>query len=430
MKKDMQKRNPKTRTLDLFAGCGGLTEGFEMTGFYETVAGVEWDKPSRNTLANRLMQKFGYKDAEERILLWDIQKINELLRGWTNDSKYGSSIGLDSLVNKHGSIELIVGGPPCQAYSIAGRVRDENGMNDDYRNFLFEKYAQIVDHFQPHAFIFENVPGMLSARPGGIPIIDRIRQTFSEIGYSLVSDIGKYAQVDAADYGVPQNRKRLILLGIRDDSFDGDPQELLKDFYTKILPSHKSKRKTVAEAISDLPKFKINKEKGSKQSHLPVATSILNHIPRYHSERDIAIFKELAKDALRKNRKYNSVDALKRLYTEKTGKTSSVHKYYVLEADKQSNTIVSHLHKDGLRHIHPDPEQARSITVREAARLQSFPDDFHFLGSMGDQYKMVGNAVPPLLAQAVAESVAIFLRENLVKRSNTNVQSWKIPLKA
>jgi len=426
----MWGKNKKIKTLDLFAGCGGLTEGFEMTGLYETIAGVEWDKSSRNTLAKRLREKWGYNDADERVLMYDIQKTKELLGGWSGDLKYGSNPGLNALVENHGgTVDLIVGGPPCQAYSVAGRIRDENGMNDDYRNFLFEKYVELVSHFQPHAFIFENVPGMLSAKPGGASIIEKVKEAFSVIGYSLISDVAGYALIDASEYGVPQNRKRLVLLGIRDNSFDGAPQKLLEDFYTRIFPARKRQKTTVAEAIFGLPRLRVNKNKDEKSSHFPQTTEVPNHVPRYHNERDIAIFRELALDVGQTLKKYSSVESLKKLYTEKTGKTSSVHKYYVLEANKQSNTIVSHLYKDGLRHIHPDPLQARSITVREAARLQSFADDFVFLGSMGDQYKMVGNAVPPLLAQAIASSVASFLANNLIKESNINVSSWKIPLR-
>lgn len=424
----MNKKNKKIIALDLFAGCGGLTEGFEMTGLYETAACVEWEKSSRDTLAKRLQSKWGYEDAQERVLRFDVQRTNELLDGWNNDEKYGSNFGLKEIIKKQSTIvDLIVGGPPCQAYSIAGRVRDEQGMSNDYRNYLFETYIRLVNHFKPNAIIFENVPGMLSARPEGVSIIEKVRGSFKKAGYSLIDDIKKYALIDASDYGVPQNRKRLILLGIRDSAFEDDPQELLKEFYTKILPKFKVKKTTVEEAISDLPKFlpNPNKKQLEKISHVPETSKILNHKPRFHSERDMAIFRELALDGTRGNKKYKNIEDLKRLYTKMTGKVSSIHKYYVLESGKQSNTIVSHLHKDGLRHIHPDPKQSRSITVREAARLQSFPDDFEFFGSVGDQYKMVGNAVPPMLATAVAESVALFLEDNLVKQEETIL--WKIP---
>ncbi|MCC6323460.1 DNA cytosine methyltransferase [Candidatus Nomurabacteria bacterium] len=426
----MKTKSKKLIALDLFAGCGGLTEGFEMTGLYETAACVEWEKTSRDTLTNRLFSKWGYKDAEERVLQFDVQRTTELLSGWSGDEKYGSSPGLKKIIANQGTgIDIIVGGPPCQAYSVAGRVRDEHGMNNDYRNYLFETYIKLVNHFKPKAFIFENVPGLLSARPGGVPIIEKIRASFKKAGYSLVDDIKRYALIDASEYGVPQSRKRLILFGIRDDCFEGEPQELLRQFYNDILPTYKAKNKaTVADAIFDLPKLFPNPEKKqrAKISHVPQASGVPNHKPRFHSERDMAIFKELALDGARKNKKYKSVEDLKKLYTKVTGKVSSIHKYYVLESDKPSNTIVSHLHKDGLRHIHPDPEQARSITVREAARLQSFPDDFEFLGSVGDQYKMVGNAVPPILARVVAKSVACFLEDNLVKQEESTL--WKIPL--
>ncbi len=429
----MKARNKKLTALDLFAGCGGLTEGFEMTGLFDTAACVEWEKTSRDTLANRLFTKWGYKDAQERVLRFDVQRTEELLKGWEGDKEYGSNLGLDKIVADQGTaVDLIVGGPPCQAYSVAGRVRDDNGMNSDYRNYLFETYIKLVRHFKPKAIIFENVPGMLSARPGGVPIIEKVQESFKKAGYSLIDDIKRYAVVDASEYGVPQNRKRLILFGIRNDAFEGDPQELLREFYTEILPSFKVKKKTtVAETISNLPKLFPNPDKKlrAKISHVSeTAEKVPNHKPRFHSERDMAIFKELALDGTRKNKKYKTVEDLKKLYTKVTGKISSIHKYYVLESDKQSNTIVSHLHKDGLRHIHPDPEQARSITVREAARLQSFPDDFEFLGSVGDQYKMVGNAVPPTLARVVAESVASFLEDNLIKEEESITWKTKIPL--
>ena len=120
----------------------------------------------------------------------------------------------------------------------------------------------------------------------------------------------------------------------------------------------------------------------------------------------------LAEDIEKKEFKYTSIEEIKKLYIKKTGKSSAVHKYYVLRRDEPSNLIPAHLYKDGLRHIHPDSKQARTLTVREAAALQTFPNDFVFLGSMTDQYKMIGNAVPPLFAEKVASVVATLLKNS------------------
>lgn len=401
------KKN-KLKTIDLFSGCGGLIEGFENSGLYSTLGMVEWDKPSLKTLVNRLGKKWGYENAESLALYFDMQRTEELLNGWKLDNKYGTNKGLKKLVQeKGGDVDVIVGGPPCQAYSIAGRIRDKDGMKNDYRNYLFETYLAVVKQFKPKAFIFENVLGLLSARPDGVAIPELIKKAFDKIGYTVIDDLSR-AAIDVSDYGIPQHRKRLIIVGLRKNQFKGNLQDILTDFYTKILPQFKTKTKTVQDAISDLPKMHVVNK--GKQSHESVGeNTVLNHIPRYHSPRDIEIFRELALDLTRKNKRYKSIDDLKKLYTEKTGKESNIHKYYVLQPDKPSNTIVAHLHKDGLRHIHPDPQQARSITVREAARLQSFPDDFEFLGSMGDQYKMIGNAVPPTFAKYIALAINQFI---------------------
>lgn len=398
----------KFKTLDLFAGCGGLTEGLEKTGFYETVGFVEWDKPSFLTLKNRLVSKWNYKSIEDLAYYFDMQRTEELFGGW-NDRKYGSNSGLRNHINKKfKKIDLIVGGPPCQAYSLAGRIRDKNGMTDDYRNYLFETYIKTVQEFKPKVIVFENVLGLLSAKPGGVKVVDLIQKAFKEIGYVVANDF-RDTVVDASDYGVPQNRKRTIIIGLNQNIFGSESVKILDHFYSHLLPKYKLPKMTVSEALSGLPKMKI--VNGKKWSHEIVGTkNILNHIPRYHSPRDISIFIELANDIQRKNPKFNTIEALKMLYKEATGNESNVHKYHVLKPNEQSNTIVSHLYKDGLRHIHPDPNQGRSITVREAARLQSFDDDFEFLGSMGDNYKMIGNAVPPLLAYAIGMAVSDLIK--------------------
>lgn len=396
----------KIRTIDLFAGCGGLTEGFAQTGLYETEACVEWEEAQCLNLRKRLKDKWGKENANERVLRFDIQRTDELINGYT-DPKFGNSKGLKYYVGEN--TDLIIGGPPCQAYSIAGRVRDENNMENDYRNYLFESYLRVVTKFKPKAFVFENVPGLLSACPNGVRIADLIKKEFNKAGYTIITNL-KDAVIDVADYGVPQHRKRIILLGLRNDCFGDRVNSIINEFYSTILPSFQSERHlTILDAIGDLPSlYPLSSdviEKGMKRSHTSHNAKIKNHIPRYHNSRDIEIFRMLAADIEEQQNQYTSIEARRRLYTEKTGKTSSIHKYNVLRWNAPSTTIPAHLCKDGLRHIHPDSRQARSITVREAARLQSFPDDYEFIGPFTDQYKMIGNAVPPEFARRLALAV-------------------------
>ena len=310
---------------------------------------------------------------------------------------------LDNIVGDK-TVDLIVGGPPCQAYSMAGRVRDENGMENDYRNFLFESYVKMVNHFQPKAFVFENVEGILSAKPGGVSIVKRVKQAFEEIGYEITENLRENALFDTSFYNVPQKRKRVIIFGVQKS--DSSTKKIRK-FYS--LMKLKANREPLASrvAFENLPKIYPIKS-NPKYSHSVKLNGVplpKNHEPRKHSERDIEIFKMLTEDILSGTEKYISSKALIQLYKEKTGKESKFHKYHVIREDKPSNTIPAHLYKDGLRHIHPDPNQARSITVREAARIQTFDDDFEFLGSRGDQYKMIGNAVPPQFSKIIAETV-------------------------
>lgn len=405
----------KIKTIDLFAGCGGLTEGFEQSGHYKFVAGVEWDKAPVECLRNRLKTKWGVKDANTRVMRFDMQRTDELINGWQDDEDYGSSKGLKYFIDKEGgSIDLIVGGPPCQAYSIAGRVRDENGMRDDYRNYLFESYLAVAKKFRPKAFVFENVPGILSAKPGdgSFLIVDKIKSEFLSAGYFLLDDL-KDAIVDMSEYGIPQNRSRIIIVGLNKDFYSKeDADNLLKEFYGKILPSYKERMRTVRDAIGDLPKLyplengQIIREEGKKYSHtLNPDKSVLNHNPRFASARDIDTFKLLEYDIETQKNEYTSIDALKQLYTKITGKESNVHKFHVLRWDEPSNLIPAHLYKDGLRHIHPDSLQARTLTVREAARLQTFPDDFEFISKSNLDYKMIGNAVPPKFAKKIADAL-------------------------
>jgi DNA (cytosine-5)-methyltransferase 1 len=398
--------------IDLFAGCGGLSDGFESTGKYEGLAHVEWERIAAQTVVKRLQSKWSVVNADEKVMVFDIQRIDELINGW-NDPDFGSSKGLKSCLKKSKKVDVLIGGPPCQAYSIAGRVRDEKGMHDDYRNFLFESYIEVMKWAKPDIFVFENVVGILSAAPGGLSIIDRIHKAFSDAGYVTLDNL-KEAVFNMNEYGIPQKRSRVIVVGLRKNAFKNEPRKLLGDFYNSFKDEYKvTKQKTAKQALSGLPKFKpVSKidPNNKKKSHEPLSSKVLNHFPRFHSARDIETFRLLAQDLESGKNQYVSVEALKQLYTQKTGKVSAVHKYFVLRPNEPSNTIPAHLYKDGLRHIHWDSEQARSLTVREAARLQTFDDDFEFLGSMGDQYKMIGNAVPPVFASYLATHLERLLK--------------------
>jgi DNA (cytosine-5)-methyltransferase 1 len=392
----------KFNIIDLFSGCGGLTDGFLQTGNFNTIAAIDWEYPTVQTLRNRLINKWGYTKESANVFHFDIQRTKELINGF-NDEVYGENPGINSLLNNN-KIDLILGGPPCQAYSIAGRVRDENGMQDDYRNYLFESYVAVVKKYKPRAFVFENVEGVLSAKPGGIQIVERIKIAFDEIGYEITDDLKLKAVFDTSLYNVPQKRKRVIIFGVKKSK---SSTKTVSMFYDNLKAKASKNPLCSKVAFDNLPHIYPSTTL-NKQSHVIEINEVplpKNHEPRVHSARDIEIFKLLTNDIKTGKEKYKSSKALIELYKQKTGKDSKFHKYHVIRENKPSNTIPAHLYKDGLRHIHPDPEQARSITVREAARIQSFDDDFEFLGSKSDQYKMIGNAVPPQFAKVIAETI-------------------------
>ena len=413
-------KEKKLTFIDLFAGCGGLSEGFLQSGKYEALAHVEWEKPMIATLRNRLVEKWNHSDEEanKRVIHFDIQKTDELINGkWENETinKYSDTNheiiklkGLRGLIGKQ-KVNLIIGGPPCQAYSIAGRAQDKNSMKDDYRNYLFESFVKVVDEFMPEVFIFENVPGLLSAAPGGKPVTERIYEAFKEIGYEIrTPDLLKKSIYTASELGVPQKRNRVIIIGIKKSA-----KISLEALYNE-LDSLKSKLipKNVYDAIGHLPKFKPLKNQkrvnGKNISHEFVKEEKVKfHDARFHNERDVNIFRNWLKNEMNKSSSQNKIS----FYNDLMGKSSNHAKYRNLEWDRPSPTIVAHLYKDGLMFIHPDVNQARSITVKEAALLQSFPDDFEFIGSQGFAFKMIGNAVPPEMAKNIATAISRKLKD-------------------
>lgn len=419
----------KYTVIDLFAGCGGLSEGFLQSNRYEFLAHIEWEKPMVDTLRNNLVKRWKYDEdtAKKSVIRFDIQKTKELFNGnWSQESideyekdnhEFIVKNGIDGLIaNK--TVDIIIGGPPCQAYSLAGRAQDPNSMKNDYRNYLFESFVKVVEHYKPKVFVFENVPGILSAKPGDKLVIERIYESFEKIGYEIRNPkMLKKAIYSASDFETPQERRRVIIIGVRKDYKDSP-----EDFYL-ALDELKSKlpKKTVRDAIGNLPKFKpLEKpEKGNNGniSHKLIGNKlILDHEARYHNLRDIEVFKKWIKNNMNS---YTTEEKLK-FYTKITGKKSNHNKYRNLEWDKPSPTIVSHLYKDGLMFIHPDEKQARSITVREAGILQGFPMNFEFIGSNAYKYKMIGNAVPVQFAKNISIAIA-----NVLDADNINISCSK-----
>jgi DNA (cytosine-5)-methyltransferase 1 len=412
-------KNRKLTFIDLFAGCGGLSEGFIMSKKYDALAHVEWEIPMVRTLRNRLEQKWNHSNEQafKNVIHFDIQKTDELINGnWKEDTiqDYGATNhkdvineGLKGIV-KGKKVDLVIGGPPCQAYSVAGRAQDKNSMKEDYRNYLFESFTKIVEEFQPSVFVFENVPGILSACPGDKKVTERIFEYFDEHGYDIKKpETLKDVVLSANDFGVPQKRNRVIIVGVRRDSVSDNLN--LDLIYSEINKQKVNTPITLRDAIGHLSKFKPSNEiiviNGRKSSYVPVEKDEFieeNHKPRFHNTRDIKVFREWVSNNMNKKPMVDRIE----FYNNLVSKNSKHAKYRNLDWDKPAQTIVAHLYKDGLMFIHPDASQARSITVKEAALIQSFPDDFKFTESMGYNYKMIGNAVPPVMAEKIAIAIA------------------------
>lgn len=397
----------KLNFIDLFAGCGGLSEGFYKEG-YNALLHLEIDPAACKTLRTR-MKYYGYSDSEidKAVLCDDITRkgIIEEIESRLNDK-----------------VDIIIGGPPCQAFSTQGRAQDPNSMRNDPRNFLFENYLQILNHFKPKFFIFENVRGMLTAKPTGIKIFDIIISEMSKT-YKVCNN-PKIILLNAADYGVPQIRQRVILIGVRKD-LDIEPEEI----YSRITKTHSDNREdgltpyvTVRQAIADLPSIQagdgsdmwtfaeytnVNMNEYISKLRDRTFGFIYNHKARFHNEQDRERYRILSAHG---NWQLKDLQNVRPDLINHDPKHFG-NRYTVQEWDKPAKTICAHLYKDGNLFIHPDPQQARTFTVREAARVQSFPDDFFFEGSRTDQFKQVGNAVPPLMAQAFAHTLKQFLQE-------------------
>ena len=434
--------------IDLFSGAGGLTEGFLSEG-YKFVAHIEKAKWACETLKTRIMYYYlknkgdidlynkyllnteDYQDIEKaRSIVYDkYPELKEILnkevlnKTFGNTEKDSTATDIKEIIsliktsmeyNNQKEIDLIIGGPPCQAYSLIGRSRMKESVSQDERNFLFYYYRDIVKEFKPKMFIFENVPGIFSAMGG--KIFPEIKEEFKKIGYILKTgkcekDIENIKEVNK--YGVYQTRKRVILFGTRED-LDYDYPDIER-YAIKF-----DEKMSTENAISDLNKLQPNdgydrklvpyhnEAKSEYEKYLREdSIGILNHKARgINEQRDRKIYK-MAIEKSQKHEKLYYDEIPEELKTHKNEESFS-DRFKVHTKDDIPHTIVAHISKDGHYNIHYDIEQCRSLTVREAARIQSFPDNYLFEGPRTEQYIQVGNAVPPLLSKAIARALKMY----------------------
>lgn len=402
----------KLTFIDLFAGAGGLSEGFIRAGF-SPIAHVEMNKDACETLRTRTA--YHYLKENNKIEVY-----YDYLKGKITRDKLWSSIPehlIKSVINTEISpltlpsifksidaelgnqkVDLVIGGPPCQAYSVAGRAR--KNMDDDPRNHLYKYYVKFLERYNPKMFVFENVPGILSANNG--KYLELIFNAVKEAGYELDKKV-----LNAKNFNVLQDRKRVIIIGWRKNLNFKYP-----DFEEKI-----NSYEVLKDLFSDLPKIKSGQGEwketkySRKTNDYLESTGIRNgidfttqHVSRFNNENDLEIYKIAVNKWVNEGKRLNYAELPERLIKHSNTK-SFTNRFQVVNHKGISHTVVAHICADGHYYIHPDVEQNRSITVREAARIQSFPDDYFFESSRTTAFKQIGNAVPVLMAEGIANKI-------------------------
>lgn len=498
--------------VDLFSGPGGLGEGFcsfrscSCEKPFHLEVSIEKDRAAYQTLRLRsFLRNFddGFPDEYEEFLngridepdwstLYPKQWAKADRETWClelgkEETSRLLSKRIRSIKRRYGDRTILIGGPPCQAYSLVGRSRNAGVSNyvphEDERHFLYEEYVQTLLELRPAVFVMENVKGMLSATVNGDRILEKVlsdlRYQTTKTRYRLVAlsenvdgDLLKEPDssdfiVRAEDYGVPQARHRVIIVGIRQDLADEIPAELMPR-----LKKHRTSV-TVRDVLGDLPRLRsgLSKEdrettwrehvlnslnlvrgadfsesdqrtrfismldhaalilasdlklprKGSVGTGLskscptslsnwiahPSLNQLPNHETRGHMPSDLAryLFAAAYGETFGRSPKASEFPALVAPNHCNWDSGKFADRFRVQVWDRPARTVTSHISKDGHYYIHPDPVQCRSLTVREAARLQTFPDNYFFKGNRTQQYVQVGNAVPPFLAHQIAESI-------------------------
>jgi DNA (cytosine-5)-methyltransferase 1 len=399
--------------IDLFAGAGGLSEGFKRAGF-TPVAHVEADTSACFTLKTRVAYYYLKENNQ-------IQSYYDYLRGTISREKLYALVPadiLDTVINKKISadtnasifdkideikgeteVDLIIGGPPCQAYSVTGRAALKHKENDP-RKELYKEYGKYLQKYRPKLFVFENVPG-LKTSDGGIHY-ENLKNYFNSIGYNIDERL-----LNAWYFGVVQNRLRLIIIGWRNDINFAFPEfeQAINQFSTRDI-------------FNDLPELRPNQglrwcnytlpnnqclSEGKIRNGLDFTTL---HVTRPHNDKDLNIYR-MAIENLAKGKRLKNNEIAEEHRTQKNT-SDFLDRFKVV--DTIPHTMIAHISHDGHHFIHPDIDQLRSISVREAARIQSFPDDFHFEGVVENKnrtaaFRQIGNAVPPLMAEKIAEKI-------------------------
>lgn len=371
----MPGKKDKLKIVDLFAGVGGISTGFKKAGF-DVIAANEYKPDIANTYIKN--------HPGTKMIVSDITKIKS-----------------SDLVEKGEEVDVIVGGPPCQGFSMAGRrIRNDGAFLNDPRNELFKEFHRIVKDIKPKVFVMENVAAILNMHGGSVK--DEIIRLFKQIGYDTDVKV-----LLAAEYGVPQLRKRAVFIGNR---LGIDP----KEFFPKKTHGPDAGRPyvSIAESIMDLPKvnagsgeFETDYAQGSNLSDYQKerrgkAKKVYNHQATKHDPRIIELLKTIK-------------PGQGRIHIPKELQTKSVHSgaFGRLEQNKPAYTITTRFDTPSVGRV-THPISHRALTPREAARIQSFDDDFVFYGNKSSVGIQIGNAVPPLLAKAIATRISQILKNH------------------
>lgn len=418
----------KLNFIDLFAGAGGLSEGFVRAG-YTPLAHIEMDHYACDTLRTRaafhwlknndkldVYKKYLYEKQEKENgeKLWDQvppEVINTVIQATIGEKTMPEIFDKVDKLKGSQQVDIIIGGPPCQAYSVAGRARMGKAVEKDPRNELYKYYVKFLERYQPKMFVFENVLGIRTAK-GGAPFKD-LQRLVRELGYEIEWHIQT-----ASEHGVLQHRQRVIIIGWKLNDNNGKPTafhypalkpkgnkyEVLKDLFSD-LPKRKSGEGKLCEPIqytkplSEMPYLKKSEIRGKSKF-------TTQHVARPNNANDREIYKIALDKFLSNNGERLDYSKLPARLQHHKNKETFLNRFNVVNPFGCSHTVVAHIAMDGHYYIYPTLyptiENVRSITIREAARLQSFPDDYYFEGSRSAAFKQIGNAVPVVLAHKIA----------------------------